>query len=201
MADTKPQVTPVWRNQCVTYVCFAHFPVSIAHFAKAIILCHSFNLQREWNSTWKNDCWYHNATEVKKQITSKIKTNKIEIWQYWTLKNVISRLSEQVQYLCDNILPVTNLKQPNIINWTWERTAEWWCHFVLWFWHLSGETWSCTLYSNFELVLHHYYWQDNIKIYQFPAACDSMITTENVLKVNCLRTWRDKHKSADYIMI
>jgi hypothetical protein len=37
-----------------------------------------------------------------------------------------------------------------------------------------------------------------MKPYQFPAVYDS-ITTENVLKINCLRTSGDKLKSADYI--
>jgi hypothetical protein len=38
-----------------------------------------------------------------------------------------------------------------------------------------------------------------MKTYQFPAVCDSVTTTENVLKINCLTTSRDKHKYADYI--
>lgn len=43
-ADTEPQISPVWRNQCVTYACFPHLSVSVAHCAREIFLCHSDNL-------------------------------------------------------------------------------------------------------------------------------------------------------------
>jgi len=43
-ADTKTRISPVWRNQCVNYVCFALFSVSVTRCARAIFLCHSYNL-------------------------------------------------------------------------------------------------------------------------------------------------------------
>lgn len=155
----------------------------------------------------------------------------IQIQQYSTLKNLISRHSEQVQQLlqyssCDN------LKQLNVITWMWEPDSRVMMSFyVTWFWHLSGEIRRCTddsmslgrdfnqttpknnagvnhdvtavslLSHNFQLVSHHYYWYDNMKIHQFAVVYDSTITTENVLKINCFGTSRNKHKYADYIMI
>ena len=45
--------------------------------------------------------------------------NRVEIWQYSTVKNLLRRHSEQVKQRCDIILPVINV-----------TTAESWRHFM-----------------------------------------------------------------------
>ena len=149
MADTEPQITPVWRNQCVTYVCFAQFPVSVAHSARAIIL--SFIQPVMPINSYSKKLLLIPPTQPKwkRKLHQKLKVKQSRDVTHSTLKNLISkRHREQVQQLCDNILPVINLKQPNVITWMWEPDSRVMMSlYFLWFWYLYGETWSCEVDS------------------------------------------------------